>query len=182
MIAVRIPDEIRKYKEKIILGLTARQLLSTIATLLICVPLYFYGMKFLSEDVVSWAIILIAVPLLSIGYIKFNGMPMEKFAVAWLKYEVFYPKKRVFKTENAFREWQNIAIKEEQPKGVRAKRMDKKVRYIQSLEKAALLYEAEQNGNLNGYNVDEQILFNATKKEKKQAEKKQNLRKELEVG
>ena len=35
MIAVRIPDEIRKYKEKIILGLTARQLLATIGALLI---------------------------------------------------------------------------------------------------------------------------------------------------
>ncbi len=181
MIAVRIPDEIRKYKEKIILGLTARQLLATIGALLICVPLYFYGTKFLSEDVVSWAIILIAVPLLSVGYIKFNGMPMEKFAIAWLKYEVFYPKKRVFKTENAFREWQNIAIKEEQPKGIRAKRIDKKIRYIQSLEKAALLYEAEQKGNLMEFNLDEQSLFNKTKKEKKQAEKEQNLIKEQEV-
>lgn len=40
MIAVRIPEEIRKYKEKILFGLTARQLITTIIAFAICVPLY----------------------------------------------------------------------------------------------------------------------------------------------
>lgn len=168
MIAVRVPDEIRKYKEKILLGLTARQLLSTIGASLICVPLYFYGKNYLSEELISWLIILTAIPMLSIGFVKFNGMPMEKFAIVWLKYEILYPKKRVFKTENAFREWQNIAIKEEQPKRLIDKHRDKKIRQIQSLEKAALLYEAEKAGNLMEFNLEEQSLFNTIKKEKKQ--------------
>lgn len=168
MIAVRVPDEIRKYKEKILLGLNARQLLCTIGTCITCVPLYFYGMKYLPENIVSWMIILIAVPLLSIGYITYNGMPMEKFAIAWFKYEILYPKKRIFKTENAFREWQNIAIKEEQPKSYLEKRRNNKIRYIQSLEKSALLYEAEQAGRLMEFNLEEQTLFNMSKKGKKQ--------------
>ena len=60
MITVRIPNEIRAYKEKLVAGLTARQLISTILALAICVPLYFYGKKYLPEDVMAWAIILIA--------------------------------------------------------------------------------------------------------------------------
>ena len=43
MIAVRIPEEIRKYKEKLAFGLTARQLICTIIAAAICVPLYWKG-------------------------------------------------------------------------------------------------------------------------------------------
>lgn len=38
-----------------------------------------------------------------------------------------------------------------------------------------------KKGNLMEFNLDEQSLFNKTKKEKKQAEKEQNLIKEQEV-
>ena len=53
--------------------------------------------------------------------------------------------------------------------------------YSNFKKKAALLYEAEQKGNLMEFNLDEQPLFNTTKKEKKQIEKEQNLIKEQEV-
>ena len=50
MIAVRIPEEIRKYKEKILFGLTARQIISVVLTLAICSPLYWYGKNYISDD------------------------------------------------------------------------------------------------------------------------------------
>ena len=84
MIAVRIPEEIKKYKEKIAFGLTSRQLVSSIIALAVCVPLYWFGRSYIPEDVLSWLIILIALPLLAIGFFHFNGMPFEKFIVAWL--------------------------------------------------------------------------------------------------
>ena len=96
MIAVRIPEEIRKYKEKIILGLNARQLISVLLTAFICVPLYYFGRDYISDDILAWVIILIAVPLVSVGFFRFNGMPMEKFAVAFLKYGFFFPLKRKY--------------------------------------------------------------------------------------
>ncbi len=147
MIAVRIPEEIRKYKEKIMLGLNARQLISTIVALFICVPLYQWGKNYIAEDALSWIIILIALPILSIGFFRFNGMPMEKFIVAYLKFEVFYPLRRKYKVENAFREWQDEAIKDEMPKGYWNKRKYKKLRKQASLEKAVLMVEAEREGN-----------------------------------
>ena len=115
MIAVRIPEEIRKYKEKIAFGLTARQLVCTLVALFICVPLYWFGRKYILEDILAWIIIAIAIPLEAVGFLKINGMPMEKFAVAAFKFEWLYPRKRKFKTENVWRGWQNEAIKEEQP-------------------------------------------------------------------
>ena len=42
-ISIRIPDEVRTYKETIMFGLTARQLICTALTLLICVPLFYFG-------------------------------------------------------------------------------------------------------------------------------------------
>ena len=148
MIAVRIPEEIRKYKEKIAFGLTARQLICTILTLFICVPLYMLGRKYIPDDILAWLIIGIAVPLEALGFLKINGMPMEKYAIAAFKFEVLYPRKRKFKTENVWREWQNMAIKEEIPKGYmeRAGYLKKKKNIRE--ERTFLLMEAEKNGVL----------------------------------
>lgn len=192
MIAVRIPEEIRKYKEKIAFGLTARQLLCTIATFFICVPLYWYGQNFLSEDVIAWLIILISVPLEAIGFVKINGMPMEKFAIAALKFELLYPRKRKFKTENIWREWQNQAIRAEQPKSRREKKRIKKMNENKELERLYLLKEAEDSGlatyttdpnaeKVTLYDVDAQELLTVNtghgkkpkKDDKKEKQKKQ---------
>ena len=145
MIAVRIPEEIRKYKEKIAFGLTARQLVCTLVALFICVPLYWFGRNYIVEDILAWLIIAIAIPLEAVGFIKINGMPMEKFAVAAFKFEVLFPRKRKFKTENVWREWQNEAIKEEQPKSRRERKKVKKQTKNAKLERQFLLAEAEEN-------------------------------------
>jgi len=146
MITVRIPEEIRKYKEKIMFGLTVRQLIATVIALIVCVPLYIFGRNYLSDDILSWLIIIIAVPLVSIGFFRINNMPMEKYIVAFLTHELVLNRKRLFCSENAFREWQNIAVEEEKPKGYFKKRAYKKYRREASLERAALLLEAEESG------------------------------------
>lgn len=175
MITVRIPEEIRKYKEKLAFGMTARQLVFTILGLAICVPLYWFGKDFIPEDILAWLVIIIAVPFIGIGWIHFNGMPMEKFIVVWMKFEVLYPRKRKFKTENVFRTWQNQADAEDRAKMSSKERkqlmQDKKEA---ALERAFLIAEAEANGvarystNPNAekaatYNVDEQELLTVRK-------------------
>ena len=146
MIAVRIPEEIRKYKEKLAFGLTARQLICTIITGAICVPLYWNGKDIIPEDILGWAIIIIALPLLSIGYVKFNGVPMERMAKIIFLTQVLYPVKRKFKSENAFRTWQEMADAEERPKLLRDRRKLAKYKKELALEKTFLLAEAEASG------------------------------------
>lgn len=63
MIEIRIPKEIKNYREKLFFGLTLRQSICAGAALLICVPLYIFGNKFLPQEAVSWVVILIAAPL-----------------------------------------------------------------------------------------------------------------------
>lgn len=177
MIAVRIPEEIRKYKEKIAFGLTGRQIISVIIAAVICVPLYWFGRPYIHEELLSWLVILIAVPLVSIGFFTFNGMPMEKFFVAWLKFEVIYPRKRKFRTDNAFREWQNEAYAEEAPKTKKERKKMNQEKRETALEKAFLIAEAEADGRAKystdpdaetaaTYNVDEQELLTVRKKNK----------------
>ncbi|MDR2650646.1 MAG: PrgI family protein, partial [Clostridiales bacterium] len=148
MITVRIPDEIRKYKEKIMFGLTARQLIATVLDFAVCIPLYLVGRRYISDDILSWMIILISAPVFSIGYFHFNGLPMEKFIAALLKFELLYPHSRIFKTVNAFRQWQDQAIKEDTPKPGYQRFLAKRQNYQMSLERAVLAEEADENGRL----------------------------------
>ena len=61
MIEIKIPKEITEYKERFMFGLTIRQFVSAVAALAVCVPLFIFGKDYLGEDVVGWAIILVAV-------------------------------------------------------------------------------------------------------------------------
>ena len=162
MIAVRIPEEIRKYKEKIMFGLNARQLVTTLIALLVCVPLYFFGRGYLTDDILSWIIILIAVPLLAIGFFRFNGMPMERFVMAILKYALFFPTKRKYKVENAFRDWQNEAIKEELPRPGVERIIASNIALQGSLERIVLLQEAEERGDMK-FDADTADLITVSK-------------------
>ena len=146
MIAVRIPEEIRKYKEKLAFGLTARQLICTIISGAVCVPLYWKCRNIIPEDILGWAIIIIALPLLSIGYVKINGVPMEKMAKIFFLTQIMYPVKRKYKTENAFRIWQDQADVEDMPKSKKDRKKLAKYKEELALEKTFLLAEAEANG------------------------------------
>lgn len=182
MIAVRIPEEIRKYKEKIMFGMTWRKLFSVILIIVTCVPLYWFGKDYIHEEILSYLIIGLVLSLGAVGFIEFNGMPAEKYALAWLKSEVLFPRKRKFKTENAFREWQNQAIAEEKPKNRKERKRLALMKQEESWEKTFLLDEAERNGvavyttdpeaeMAATYNVDEQELLTIKHKPKKNNKK-----------
>ncbi len=96
MIEIKIPKEIREYKEKIAFGLTVRQCLSVAAALLICVPLYIFGKDFIGEDLVGWVVILIAAPIFGFGFFKYNGMTFEKFVALMYRQKWAEPQKRVY--------------------------------------------------------------------------------------
>lgn len=95
MIEIRIPKEVTDYKAKLFFGLTTRQCLSTGLALIINVPLYYFGKKYILEDVLGWLIVLIASPLMLFGFFKYNGMAFEKIAKYFVNYYL-KPQKRKF--------------------------------------------------------------------------------------
>lgn len=112
MIEIRIPKEIKNYREKLFFGLTLRQCICAGAALLVCVPLYIFGNKILPQEAVSWLVIFIAAPLMFAGFFRYNDMQFEQFAVE-LFYYYFMPQKRVYSYEPVFMEFRNAYLSEE---------------------------------------------------------------------
>ena len=112
MIEIRIPKEIKNYREKLFFGLTLRQCVCAGVALLICVPLYIFGRNFMPQELVSWIVILIAAPLMLAGFFKYNDMFFEQFAVEFF-YFYFFPQKRVYSYEPVFSDLRRKYIAEE---------------------------------------------------------------------
>ena len=96
MIEIKIPKEITEYKEKFLFGLTVRQFVSIAAALAICVPLYIFGKDYIGEDLASWLVILIAVPVFAFGFFRYDGMPFEQFILILFRQKWQEPQKRKY--------------------------------------------------------------------------------------
>jgi len=96
MIEIKVPKEITEYKTKFMFGLTVRQFISLIAALVICVPLYVFGKDFMPEDLVSWLIMLIGIPVLAFGFFKFHGMTFEQFLLLIFRQKFVEPQRRKY--------------------------------------------------------------------------------------
>ena len=112
MIEIRIPKEIKNYREKLFFGLTLRQCICAGIALLICVPLYIFGKDIMPQEIVSWLVILIAAPLMLAGFFRYNDMFFEQFAVEFFNH-YFYPQKRIYSYEPIFMELRDKYISEE---------------------------------------------------------------------
>ena len=112
MIEIRIPKEIKNYREKLFFGLTLRQCICAGIALLICVPLYIWGHHFLPQEAISWIVVFIAVPLMLTGFFRYNDMAFEQFALEVIHF-YFYPQKRVYSYEPPFMELRNAYLLEE---------------------------------------------------------------------
>lgn len=112
MIEIRIPKEIKNYREKLFFGLTLRQCICAGVALFICVPLYMFGNKFLPQEAVSWLVLIIAAPLMLAGFFRYNDMTFEQFAIEYF-FHIFTPQKRVYSYEPPFMEFRREYLAKE---------------------------------------------------------------------
>ena len=89
-IEVDIPMEIENYKEKIIFGMSLRQLVCFSSAVVAGVGAYFVCTKALhmSMDAASYVIIFLAMPLMALGFIKKDGQPFEKYLALMLRQRI----------------------------------------------------------------------------------------------
>jgi hypothetical protein len=106
MIEVKIPKDIKNYKEKFMLNLTIRQFLSFASAVFIMLPLFIVGVfKWgWNMDLVGWLVLLIGTPIIGLGFFNYHGMPTERFVIQWLKTNVLYPQKRIYRIRNTMKE------------------------------------------------------------------------------
>lgn len=95
MIEVKIPKDVMEFKEKLFLDLTARQIIFSAIALLVCVPTYLFGKKYLSEDFISIVVLFLAIPILAFGFFNKNSMSFEQWIVKAYSAN-FNPQKRTY--------------------------------------------------------------------------------------
>ena len=99
---VRINREIREYTESMFFGLTLRQFIFSVLACAIAVLIYFTFKPVLGLETVSWICIVAAAPFAAIGFLRYNGMPAEKFIVAWIRSEILLPEHLFFGNTNLY--------------------------------------------------------------------------------
>ena len=99
---VRINREIREYTESMFFGLSMRQFFFSVLAILVAVGVYFALKPILGLETVSWVCILAAVPFGAMGFIRYNGMTAEQFAVTWFRDRFLMPKRLLFGNTNVY--------------------------------------------------------------------------------
>ena len=99
---VKINREIREYTESMFFGLSMRQFFFSATACIIAVAVYFLLKPVLGIEVTSWLCVLAAFPFAVMGFVKYNGLPAEKFIWVWIKSEVLIPKKLTFCNTNVY--------------------------------------------------------------------------------
>lgn len=108
---VKINKEIRNYTESMFFGLNARQFIFSVFAIGIAVGIYFGLQAHLGVETVSWLCILGAAPFAALGFIRYNGMPAEKFIAAFIRSEFLMPKRLMFYPTNLYYEILKPTIK-----------------------------------------------------------------------
>ena len=97
MIEVRVPDEIKDYKESIVAGLSIRQLVCGAVALGCGIPTFLL-LKNISNDVATYATMAVTVPAFCVGFIKKDGYTFEKYIKIRFK-AMFGRSKRTYQTK-----------------------------------------------------------------------------------
>ena len=114
-IETRIPKDINEYQEKIIFGLSIRQLLCCLIALPLGSLLFFLLNRYMSIEISSYFVMILVMPILAVGFIKINGFHFEKYAKYILKNKLGTQKK-IYKTNIEIQEEKNNVFKKEKSK------------------------------------------------------------------
>lgn len=111
MIEMEIPKDIRKYEAKLIGPLTTRQAICAVIMVALAV-ISFKAMGDIPKDRKVFAVLIIALPEILIGWIKPYGMPFEKFLQTAFVSNVLSPKRRKYVIQNFYcdKKKQNLKI------------------------------------------------------------------------
>lgn len=86
MIKADVPQDVTEYKEQFFLGMTGRQLVCVVLMLILAVATFLFGRNFVTSDILVYLIILEVAPLAAVGFLKYNGMGIEKIAAKVIDY------------------------------------------------------------------------------------------------
>lgn len=101
-IEVKIPKEVRRHKETIFFGLSARQFLCAFLAVAVAAAVYLGLGPAIGKETASWLCILAAVPFAAAGFFQYNNLTLEQFAWAFIKSKFLLAGKRGFVSESLY--------------------------------------------------------------------------------
>ena len=99
---VRIHKDLAQVKSKVFLNLTARQLICFGSGILVGLPLFFVFNKLLPSSAAAVIMICVMMPFFLFGLYEKNGQPLEKVLHYYIQSRFIRPKKRPYRTDNAY--------------------------------------------------------------------------------
>lgn len=99
---IQISKEIRGYEERIVWGLTLRQLFCCVMAVGAAVLVYFGLKDRLGTEATSWVCMVCAGPLVGFGFFTYDNLTMEKVLKNILYTEIQCAKPRLWRVENEF--------------------------------------------------------------------------------
>lgn len=114
---IKVNKEIQNYTETMFFGLTTRQCVCSVLAIVISVALYFLLYKRIGIELTTWACIIGAAPFAVLGFVKYHGMPAEKFIWAWLRSEILEPRRLLFKPRNIYYDIATAEIETQKKEG-----------------------------------------------------------------
>ena len=99
---VKINKEIRNYTESMFFGLSLRQFFFAIIGVGFSVLMYFMLRSHFGTETLSWMCMLGAAPFVAMGFITYNGMTAEQFAMIWFKSKFLEPQKVIFEADTLY--------------------------------------------------------------------------------
>jgi hypothetical protein len=123
---VKINREIRDYTEAIFFGLSLRQCICSILACGVAVGLYFGLKVVLGLEAVSWVCMVAAAPFAAVGFVKYNGLPLEQFALAWFRSVILTPRYLTLGCENYYEELMRLPLEEEDKKAKFTRKKERK--------------------------------------------------------
>ena len=99
---IKINKEIRNYTESMFFGLSMRQFFFAIIGVGFAVLMYFMLRSHLGTETLSWVCMLGAAPFVAMGFITYNGMTAEQFALTWVRSKFIEPQKVRFECDTFY--------------------------------------------------------------------------------
>lgn len=104
MIDIKLNKELQDYHESVFFGLSLRQTVCSVLAIGTAVGLHFLLSPYLHSEIVSWISLLGAIPFALMGFLRYNGMPAEKFFVVWIRCKLIEPGVLCCRSTNAYYE------------------------------------------------------------------------------
>lgn len=92
----------RKHKETIFFGLSLRQFLCAVLSLVVAAGVFLLTRQLVGKELASWLCILSAAPVALAGFFSYNGFTLEEFIWAVIRSELLCAGPRKFIARNLY--------------------------------------------------------------------------------